>query len=438
LFLLLAPGLLADWKAGVAKTDITPDGPIWLAGFGARTKPSEGVMHPIYVKALALQDESGATSVLVTSDLLGFSRVMADFVAREALSKFGLPRERLAINSSHTHSAPVTDNVLRPAYPYDAAQQQVIDRYTAKLLPQVVATIGSAIKDLSPAAISFEQGLAGFAVNRRRVGHREYPGPVDHDVPVLRVAGSDGKLRAVVFGYACHATSLSNYQVNGDWPGFAQDEVERAHAGAVALFVAGCGADANPLPRRTVELSKGYAKILAAAVDLVLEGKMKPVTGPLRAVFETVDLPFQQAPTREELQARLNDARLRSHARFLLGVLDREGKLADRYPYPVQVWRFGKDLLWIFLGGEVVADYSLRLKKQYGWDNIWVSGYSNDVMAYIPSLRVLKEGGYEGGGAMIPYGQPASFRGPVEEIIIDKTAELVARSETAVNAQRRP
>jgi enamine deaminase RidA (YjgF/YER057c/UK114 family) len=421
--------LIADWKAGLAKADITPDHPIWLAGFGARTKPSEGVLQPIYVKALALQDETGAVSVLVTSDLLGFSREMAGFVAREAQSRFGLPRNRLAINSSHTHSAPVTDNVLRPAYPYDEAQQQLINKYTTKLLDQVVDTVGGAIKNLSPAALSFDQGLAGFAVNRRRSGRRNLPGPVDHDVPVLRVSAPDGKVRAIVFGYACHATSLSNYEVNGDWPGFAQTELESSHPGAMALFVTGAGADANPLPRRGVELSKAYGKILASAVDIVLDGKMRPVAGPLRTAFETVDLPFQQAPSRKELEQRLNDPRLGPHARFLLAVLERDGKLADRYPYPVQVWQFGKDLTWILLGGEVVVDYSLRLKKQYGWEDVWVSGYSNDVMAYIPSLRVLKEGGYEGGGAMIPYGQPASFRAPVEEIIIEKIDELITSVE---------
>ena len=422
---MIPQSLFATWKAGFAKTNITPDGPIWLAGFGARTKPSEGVLHPIYVKALALQDESGAVSVLVTSDLLGFNRKMAAFVAREAESKFKLPRKRLAINSSHTHSGPVTDDVLRPAYPYDAAQQDVINKYTAKLLPQVVDTIGRAIADLSPAVLQFGQGLAGFAVNRRRAGRRDLPGPVDHDVPVLRITGPEGKLRGVIFGYACHATSLSSYEVNGDWPGFAQDEIERAHPGAMALFVTGAGADANPLPRRSVELSKAYGKILSNAVDLVLESKMRSVEGPLYTAFETVDLPFQDAPTREELQRRLSNPQLSNHARFLLAVLDRDGKLPDRYPYPVQVWQLGKDLTWILLGGELVVDYSLRLKKQYGWENVWVSGYSNDVMAYIPSLRVLKEGGYEGGGAMIPYGQPASWRAPVEEIIIEKVDELI-------------
>ncbi len=105
----------------------------------------------------------------------------------------------------------------------------------------------------------------------------------------------------------------------------------------MALFVTGAGADANPLPRRTVELSKAYGKILSSAVDLVLEQKGRPIQRQLVTVFETVDLPFQKAPSREELQQQLKDPRLRNHAQFLLGVLERDGKLAERYPYPVQV-----------------------------------------------------------------------------------------------------
>jgi hypothetical protein len=431
LFLLCSSAAAAapePWKAGVAKVDITPDEPIWLAGYGARTRPSEGVLQKIYVKALALSDPSGAVSVLVSSDLLGFSRPMADAISGQVLRKYRVPRERLALNSSHTHSAPVTGKVLRPAYVLEPAHERVIARYTDRLLERVVQVVGAAIQDLSPASLAFEQGFAGFAVNRRRVGARHRPGPVDHDVPVLRVESPDGRLRAVIFGYACHATVLSGYEVNGDWPGYAQEELEKAHPGAMALFIAGCGADANPLPRRSVELAKMYGAILANAVGEVLRGKMKPVSGPLRPAFETVDLPFQQAPSREEFTARLKEPARRNHARYMLDILEREGRLPDRYPYPVQVWRLGPELTWIFLGGEVVADYALRLKEQHGWDHTWVAGYSNDVFAYIPSLRVLKEGGYEGGGAMIPYGQPAPFRAPVEEIIVEKVGELVEKT----------
>jgi hypothetical protein len=418
-----------QWKAGVAKVVITPKEPIWMAGYGSRTKPSEGVLHEIYAKALAIEDATGARSVLVTADILGFSRDMAQAIAGRIEQKYAVPRARLILSASHTHSGPVTGEVLRPAYPLDAKHIAVINKYTAAFIDQVVELAGTSIANLKPATLSFEQGLAGFAVNRRRVGARSRPGPVDHDVPVLGVRGSEGKLMAVVFGYACHNTNLSGYQFSGDYAGIAQAELETMNPGTAALFIAGCGADANPLPRRTVELATAYGQILAAAVDLVLKGRMNPVSGPLKAAWEYVDLPFQPAPAREQLEAQAanGDPPRRRYAEYLLGKLKRDGKLPDRYPYPVQVWQFGRDLTLIPLAGEVVSDYALRFKGQYGWDTTWVAAYSNDVFAYIPSLRVLKEGGYEGGGAMVPYGQPAPFRAPVEEIIAEKVDDVMKR-----------
>jgi neutral ceramidase len=432
----------SHWKAGAASVVITPRESIWLAGYGLRTKPSEGVLQDIHAKALALEDETGARTVLVTADLLGFIKEVSDPIAERVLKKYGIPRERLALNASHTHSGPVIGRMLRPAYPLTAAHEEVINRYTAHLEDLVVEVIGAAIGNLAPADVSFSQGLAGFAVNRRRVTLRNLPGPVDHDVPVLSVRSPEGALRAVVFGYACHNTVLADYVINGDWAGFAQEEIEKEHPGATAMFVEDCGADANPLPRRSVDLARKYGQILAAAVEEVLQGKMRQQTGPLRAAFELVDVAFQTPPSRAEFERRLNDkdVAIQRHARYMLALLARDGKLRDRYPYPVQVWQLGSGLTWIILGGEVVVDYSLRFKKQYGWDNVWVAGYSNDVFAYIPSLRVLREGGYEGGGAMIPYGQPSPFAEPIEEVISAKVDELVRRTATVRRAstQSRP
>jgi neutral ceramidase len=421
----------SHWKAGVATIDITPQEPIWMAGYGNRTKPSEGVLQKLYVKALVLEDETGARTVLVTSDLLGFIKEVSDPIAESVLSKYGVPRERLALNASHTHSGPVIGHMLRPAYPLTPDQEPVITKYTARLVDQVVEVIGSAVANLAPAEVSFAQGFAGFAVNRRRqVMSRALPGPVDHDVPVLSVRSPDGALRAVVFGYACHNTVLGDYTFNGDWAGFAQEAIEKAHPGTTAMFVQDCGADANPLPRRSVDLAIKYGQITAAAVEEVLHGKMRPQTGTIKAAYQLVDVPFQTPPSRAEFQARLHDKaeNVQRHAKYMLNIYDRDGKLPTRYPYPVQVWQFGTGVTWIILGGEVVVDYALRFKKEYGWDNVWVAGYSNDVFAYIPSVRILREGGYEGASAMLGYGQPGPFAEPIEEIIAGKVDELVRRT----------
>ena len=417
----------ASWQAGVARVDITPTESIWLAGYGSRTHSSEGVRQHIFAKALALKDDQGVVTVLVTSDLLGFPREASEPIAARAEKQFSLPRERLVLNSSHTHSAPVIDHMLRAAYPFGDAEMAVIQRYTAWLEDQVVDLIGRSMHDLAPAQLSFEQGLAGFAVNRRRVRHRDYPELVDQDVPVIAVRSADGSLRAIVFGYACHNTVLNDYQINGDYAGYAQVELEKGHPGAIAMFVQGCGADANPLPRHSVDLAESYGKILAAATDEVLREKMRPLNGPLGAAFVLVDIPFQRPPSRQEFQSHLSDKDTisRQHAEIMLQILDRDGKLPDHYPYPIEVWQFGKDLTFIALGGEVVVDYSLRFKRQYGFDNVWVAGYSNDVFAYIPSLRVLREGGYEGGDAMPLYGQPARFGAAIEEIIAEKVDEVI-------------
>ncbi len=426
----------AQWKAGVAKISITPSEPIWLGGFAGRNRPSEGVRQDIHVKALALQDETGALSVLVTADLVDSKRDVWDVVAERCEKQFGISRERLALNESHTHSAPVV--LRRPLIPLfcpllDKTQEAVVRRYTAGFVDKAVEAVGQAIRNLAPATLAFGQNVAGIAVNRRRVWmQRSLPGPVDPDVPVLSVRDASGGLIAVVVGYACHATSLSDYQVSGDWPGYAQAELEKAHPGVIAMFVQGCGADANALPRSNIELAQGYGRILAAAVEEVLGSKrrMRPLLGGIQAAFERVDVPFEKPPSREELQTTLKTATGidRRHAERLLLMLDRDGKLMEQYPYPVQVWQFGSGLKMLFLGGEVVVDYALRLKAQHGWESTWVAGYSNDVFTYVPSLRVLKEGGYEGADAIKWEDLPSPFQPAIEEIIVGKVKTLVDRT----------
>jgi hypothetical protein len=250
----------------------------------------------------------------------------------------------------------------------------------------------------------------------------------------MAVRNLTGDLRAILFGYSCHTTALSGYRINGDYAGFAQHELEARHPGATALFVQGCGGDANPLPRimnsdsaEAVELAQMYGKILARSVDIVLRGQMQSLDGPLRTSYAVVEVPFQKPPSREALEARLAGAsgQKRRQIQYLLTKLEREGKLPDHHPYPVQVWRFGARLNFIAITGEPVVDYCLRFKKQYGNDNTWVAGYNNELLSYIPSLRVLREGGYEGVDDMDEYGLPAPYSFAVEELIAQKIDELM-------------
>lgn len=425
-------------KAGLARAVITPDQPTWLSGYAARTKPSEGKLHDIWVKALALEDDQGQRVVLVTSDILGFSWEVAEAIGARAQKQFGLPRAQLMLNSSHTHTAPVVRSNLIGAYALDDEQRARMAAFSQRLEEQTLRVIGEALQALTPAKISFGHGLGSFAKNRRTQGTSgnvsigvNNAGPVDHDVPVLLIESADGKVRGVVFGYACHNTTLTgeHYAISGDYAGFAQLAIEAAQPGATAMFVMGCGADINPHPRSALENAQAHGTALAAAVAQALKNKRQPVQGRLKTAFERIALPFGPLPTREELQERLSDTNVfkQRHAKRMLERYARDGKLASDYPYTIQLFQLGKDFTLIGLAGEVVTDYVLRLKRELGEKGLWVAGYTNDVMAYIPSARMFKEGGYEVVDSMIYYDQPTSWSPELEEKIIRKTHEMARR-----------
>ena len=429
---LPCPASAEGWKAGTAKQKITPQDPMWMAGYGSRNHPATGFLNDLWAKSLVLQDERGQRVAIITLDLVGIGRDLADPICAELETKYALPRANIALCCSHTHSGPAVGHSLRTLH-YDQVdddQKQRIDRYAVQLKQQVVELVGRAIGALAPSQLAWGQGTATFAVNRRNNkepdaarlrAEGQLVGPIDHDVPVLKITSESGKLTAILFGYACHATVLDGYDWSSDYPGFAQSELEQQHPGCTALFFAGCGADQNPLPRRKPELARQYGHDLAAAVDVVLSGKLQPISGNLAAGWLEVPLDLAHVPARDEIEkdAESSDRFVAARAKLYLRRLDAGESIAGSYPYPIQVWRIGSKLVWIALGGEVVVDYALRLKQELGTPSTWVAGYSNDVMAYIPSRRVLTEGGYEGGGAMVYYSLPSPWAPTVEERIIE-------------------
>src|SRR5216683_2178301 len=426
----------ADYKAGVGRILITPEKPIYMSGYAGRNHPSEGVIHDLWAKALAIEDRKGARVVIVTTDLIGLPRGIADVVAARVQKDYGIERAHLVLNSSHTHTGPLVQHNLEILFELTPEDAQVVTEYSAILTGKLVAVVGAAMKDLAPADLAFGNGRATFAINRREntpngVKIGENPkGPTDPDVPVLKVTAPDGKVRAVLFGYACHNTTLTGqfYKLSGDYAGFAQLGIEKNHPGATAMFVMLCGADQNPNPRSTIELAEQHGASLAAEVNRVLDEKQQRVRGPVRAAFQIVDLNF--APlTREAFESRLSESNIYRvrHAKAMLKLNDDRSPLFRRYPYPVQAIQFGKDLTFVALGGEVVVDYVLRIKREFGGKGIIVAGYSNDVMSYIPSLRVLKEGGYEANDSMTYYGLPGPYNEEVEERIFRTLGQVMKR-----------
>ncbi len=430
------------WKAGVASVKITPSQPLWMAGYASRTHPSTGKITDIWAKALALEDKGGNRSVLVTMDLVGIPKGVSDQIRNVLKGKLGLSRSQIILNTAHNHSGPVLTGALADIYPYGPVEQHKIDDYTRSFSGKVIHLVEEAFHRLEPVTLYSGNGVARFQVNRRNNKEATLSlqthliGPNDYAVPVIKVIDRTGNLMAVAFGYACHNTTLSGYKWSGDYAGFAQISLEKRFRGTTALFFQGCGADQNPLPRRSVALAKQYGNELADAVARVLTGKMRPLSPVLKTAYKEIDLPLNPPPTSKALRKKIKNSAgyQKRWASGLLRKLEQGDSLRTSYPYPVEVWKLGEQGV-VILGGEVVIDYVIELKYIFG-QNLFVLGYSNDVMSYIPTPKILREGGYEGAAAPMVYGLPATWRADGMSKIFQTILQLADKVDIPIPASK--
>jgi hypothetical protein len=425
---------LSGWKAGTARLKITPSETMWMAGYAARDHEAEEVMHDLWIKALALGDAKGKQCLIITADLLGFPKGMSDRIRDRIFEVHGLTRSQVILSSSHTHSGPVLQDALFDIYPLDAAQLEKIKSYSEKLEQQVVELAGTAIRSMRPARLFAGNGVTRFQVNRRNNSEAtidsrtELKGPNDYAVPVIKVENNRGELFALLFGYACHPTVLDQYKWSGDYPGFAQLELEKNFPGVMALFFQGAGGDQNPIPRRSEPLAEQYGKELSAAVERTLKENMKELPASFSAAYAEIDLYLNPPPSEEALVQLEKEST--SFTRQWAGrhlEMYRKGKsFISSYPYPLQVWNLGDQPIMI-LGGELVIEYAIDLKRIFGKD-IFVMGYANDVMAYIPSETILEEGGYEGDISQMVYGLPGKWKPGIQSLILNEMTRLAIKA----------
>ena len=418
---------------GAAVIDITPDEPVRLTGYAARTEDATGVAAAIHARALAVGPAAEPAAVLVSVDNCGIPQAVTERVYTRLAESVRLPRERFAVLATHTHSAPwlrgFAPNIF-PDIPDESAAR--LERYEQELEDKLVAVCHDALAQQRPGRLAVAHGEVGFAVNRRAlqegrwVGFGDVPdGPVDHRLSLLAARDAEGALIAVVANYACHCTTEpgSFNQISGDWAGCAADILEAGHSGSVALMSIGCGADANPAPRGSHELSRAHGRELAAEVTRLLSdgAAWQPVSHAVACQLTRIDLPLGQLPSREEWAAAVAGGGVAgARAEYFLDMLERGEEVPTVVPdYPVQSWCFGEDLAMVFLGGEVVVDYQLRLDGMFARERLWVNAYANDVPCYIASARLLREGGYEVDSSMLYYRQPTRLAPEAEDLICD-------------------
>lgn len=458
-----------DWLAGTAQAVITPEESMWMAGFGARSEPSQGVHQDLYAKALALEDHDGTETVVVNVEILFVSRSLRAAIVERCEEEYGVAPRRVLLNASHTHQGPATRTATEAvetddrgtklvpkadgsanfipleSWDLDPEYREKTLAYRAELEDRIVDLVGRALDDLADADLSYCFGHCGSAKSRRRPHEGGYAfspfsgGKSDHEVPVLVVEEPDGAgddaVRALLFGYACHTTVQMLSEFSGDWAGYAQRFLEDRFENTTAIFLQGCGGDQKAYPQDErgfgagtddATYAKRHGRAVALGVEAALESVRYPVRGPIQAAYEDVDLAFEGPPSRKELEVAVERGDASWKQEYWLDLLEEEGEIPTEYPYPVQAIGFGTDLTLIALAGEVLPGYSLRLKAELE-GNVWVAGYSNNAFTYVPTRQALAEGGYEGDRALANTTLPGLPKHDIEDHIVLKAKSLAER-----------
>lgn len=423
-------------QVGIATVDITPQGPILLAGYGDRKSESEGVLQPLYAKAIAFGKNKKELSVMITVDLIGIQLYMTQDVAQRLAEKTGLSASQFAICAAHNHTGPEIGNLINHfARQLPAEEIGRINLYLEQLANKLEQVALEAINNRQPCYVYRGLGAASFAMNRRVIengkwkGMRPVPdGAVDHDLPLLAIEDENGRLKGVFVSYACHGTTLGGdiNKTHGDWIGEAQRIIQERHSGVTALVALGCGADANPEPRLKLEYTTLHGKQIADEVDRLLGTSLTPLNNTPSGSMKTIELPYHHVPNIEEFVVQTKEAGSKGYyAKLALDKIAKGEPIPKSLPYPVMVWTMGNDYAMVFLPGEVVADYAIRLKKELGRERLWINAYANDVPCYIASKRIIQEGGYEVEYSMYSYNRPSKFSESIEDLIVDTVHELL-------------
>lgn len=448
------------YKAGCAAVCITPEEPLWLAGYAVRKAPAGDKISDLYASAVALADQAGQRLVIASLDNLAINPAIADRVAENLQTRHGLARHELLLSATHTHYAPEFRSNMHMFYHIPKEYVAKMSTVTERLVSGLTNAIEQALVRMRPVRLFARRASASFAHNRRRRGVvAGTPSPedvFDHDVPVLDCIDRSGKHEAIVFGYACHQTTIQpdDLRYCGDWAGFAKEQLQREHPGAVVLFIPGASADQDPEPRGALELSRRYGSELATSVTATF-GAGTEISGPIRIGWADVSLPLE--PVTDEMIDTMmtrDDPPQRVKAKFLRELKDQGEEFMTSYSAPLQVVRFGCELLIIALSGEPVVDWAHKFKREFErcansdleavqeiadtatpasavhgrrYPLVWVAGYCNDIFDYLPTHRIQVEGGYEGGRANLWNPIPAPVTREAEHLITESVRDLVER-----------
>lgn len=450
-------------KFAVMKQSMTPPQPVFMAGFGARTRKSEGLLDELYVKAVLLS-EGGKELLLVVFDALGADRGFVLGVKKALGERFGLEEADILLHFTHTHAS----IHLTGEHPelrrgnYSLAQDQwhedsaAIDytediKYYRWIRDTVTALVERCYAGLQPGRLKLAAGRTRAAISRRRVtedGVLWAPAPdadIDDEMTVLTLTDSEGRVKAVLFNLACHPTAMGpdNYLLSSEFVGRACQRLEDERPGEIAVFLQGAAGDLKPRHSAeggrfkvcsTAEMQAAGDELASEVRRVLTDGAFAGIEGPFRSELASIDL-SAAAPDERKMAQLLSGEAGEYYRRAAERTIKAEqrGVAKTKLPLYVQTWRLSEQVTLVALESEIPTEYSLKLKCGCPDRKLIVLGYSNGVYSYIPTRRILKEGGYE---ADHPFtiGFKSRFVPETEELILQE----VSRQMIAGSPDRRP
>ena len=439
---------LADdlFSVGAAKIDVTPTHPVVLAGYGGRQGEHTAVDTPLWARALVIGDAKPVA--IVTLDNCGVPAAVRQQVL-ERLAGHGMTSDRLVISCTHTHNAPNLKGYASILWAgrLDEEQQNHVAQYTAFVIEKMAAAVIAALKRREPMTLAWGRGRLTFGGNRRVLNNGQWAGfgfqrngPVDHSLPLLVARDRQEKIRAVWANYACHCTTAgSANRINGDWAGFAGAALDREFPESVGLVSIGCGADVGPQPSGSLDLARQHGESLATEAARVISDGLTSLKQPPVATSARLQLPIDAPQSREFWDEQLRQGGFHNQlAQVMISRLQGAGEIPRQVNYPLTVWKFGDELMMVFMAGEVCVDYSVLLNAKLDWRRLWLTAWSNDMPGYIPSRRVLEEGGYEAEFSQVYYAQPGRYLPEIQDVVIEGVDALAGPTFRAADGQEPP
>lgn len=403
-------------KAGLARIDITPSGPVWMDGM-IRAHKSTGVHDPVFAKALVLSSGAQISDAvaIVSLDLCTLSLSLGREIRDLAAARTGILRDRIILATTHTHSGPAVVGILNPRE----------EEYVKDLPAKIVTLIKTAVAAMVPAAVGCASGREETISHYRRLladdGHvvmnwESWPperivrvlGVIDPEVGVIKIISADASAKplGLLFNHAGHPNVMSgdNYLITPDYPGRAEALLEQEYGGT-ALFINGAQGtmDIDGLKDRDWA---GVDRIGRALADAVLDTAKTIMPRPesdLRVDSCCYNLPARKISKQEKAWA---ENVLKQTGGAVKPVADGVGddykatlllnlaKIQHQDVPMEQICLALDDYAFLSFPGELFTEIGMRIKAESPFRHTYILGLANDCICYVPTRQAIREGGY--------------------------------------------